>query len=87
MSSSWIGRFVSRSSLLVGEVMGDAILWMGKRDSRTLKGKIFKGSFGLRRPKKRSANPYAVPPSQGKPSIPQQLRPHPLLPSGAAALA
>ena len=26
--------------MLMGEVMGDAIVWMGKRDSRTLKGKV-----------------------------------------------
>jgi hypothetical protein len=104
--------------------MAEMAFEMGKRDSRTLKGKvnisgwlnvkrdqgnstknipqfnfvlikfpatkftlqIFKGSFGLRRPKKRSVNPYALPPSQGQVSIPQQLRPHPLLPPSAAAV-
>ena len=31
---------MSRSSLLLEEVIFDGMLWMGKRDSRTLKGKV-----------------------------------------------
>lgn len=34
---------------------------MGKGDSRTKRGKIFKGSFGKTRPKKRPNKPEPVP--------------------------
>jgi 30S ribosomal protein S31 len=38
---------------------------MGKGDDRTRRGKLFKGTFGKRRPKKKPAKPK---PAQGAPS-------------------
>lgn len=46
---------------------------------------IFRGSFGLARPKNKTVNPYALPPAREGVRIPQQLKPHPLLPPSAAA--
>lgn len=107
----------------MSSLLEDGLLLMGKRDSRTRKGKvsgahglshlyrsvrgfapdqavpdsspaaiphpcarvqIFKGSFGKARPKRREINPYSLLP-QRHIRIPEQVRPHPMLPPTAAA--
>ncbi|KAL4424604.1 hypothetical protein ABPG77_009188 [Micractinium sp. CCAP 211/92] len=57
--------FASSSSATLSES-----LWLGTRDSRTRRGKIFKGSNGKSRPRKAAVNPWARPPAPQQIPIP-----------------
>lgn len=66
--------------------LSDALIWMGTRDPKTRRGKIFKGSFGKSRPRKAPVNPHTQPPPQQQMPIPYPPNWQPSGTAGAAVL-
>ncbi|KAL4421268.1 hypothetical protein ABPG75_010559 [Micractinium tetrahymenae] len=62
---AWQSFATSSSSAALSEA-----LWLGTRDGRTRRGKIFKGSNGKSRPRKAAVNPLARPPAPQQIPIP-----------------
>eukprot|EP01024_Parvocaulis_polyphysoides_P001096 TRINITY_DN102_c3_g1_i2.p3 TRINITY_DN102_c3_g1~~TRINITY_DN102_c3_g1_i2.p3 ORF type:complete len:116 (-),score=13.84 TRINITY_DN102_c3_g1_i2:51-398(-) len=62
---AWLNGCVSlyRQSIL------DWILWMGKGDKRTKRGKIFKGTYGKMRPRYKLKEYWENPPEGGNPYL------------------
>ncbi|PSC76180.1 esterase lipase [Micractinium conductrix] len=60
-------------------------LWLGTRDGKSRRGKIFKGSHGVTRPRKRPTHPLSQPPQPQQIPIPYPPGWTPLAGSAAAA--